>query len=438
MATPTPGAGDRFSLRGLTRSQWNCGIAAWLGWLFDGMDGTLYTLAAPVFVGQLLALHREKPELQGAWVQFWFLVGWACGGAVFGRVGDRIGRSRTIMLTILTYALFTGLSSIAHSWQELAVYRFLAALGIGGEWAAGSSLVAETWPKRWRPELSAILQSAYQVGYLIAAASLTIYSAAVKNPDMTRWIFLIGVLPSLVTFWIRRNIPEPEEWETAKSRSTGAEPKTIDLFRGPVLRTTVLTIMMCSVALTAIWGLIFWSVPQLQGLKDISGWRAVDKQAYSSQVTLLATLTAIAGNFLAAFLARRIGYRAAAGIMFAGGAACMSATYGLPHNHFEMIFWLPVAHLFIQGIFGLFPLYVPPLFPTLLRTTGAGFSYNIGRVVAAVGTVGFGVIAAGAAHHGAKPDLRVALFYLGLLPIAGVLVSFVIPEPPAAEPAAAA
>ena len=101
------------SVRDLTPVQWKAGIAAWLGWLFDGLDGTLYTLAAPVFVAQLLALHHEPVKLQGAWVQFWFLVGWACGGYVFGRIGDRIGRTRTIMLTILTYAAFTGLSSFA-------------------------------------------------------------------------------------------------------------------------------------------------------------------------------------------------------------------------------------------------------------------------------------------------------------------------------------
>ena len=416
--------------RDLTAAQWKCGIAAWLGWLFDGMDGTLYTLAAPVFVGQLLLAHHEKPGLQSAWIQFWFLVGWACGGAFFGRIGDRIGRTRTIMLTILTYALFTGLSAFAHSWQELAAYRFLAALGIGGEWAAGSSLVAETWPKKWRPELSAVLQSAYQVGYLIAAISLAIYSNVIHNEQMTRWIFLIGALPALITYWIRKNIPEPEEWTEAKKASSGAEPRTIDLFRGSVLRTTILTILVCSVALTAIWGLIFWQVPHLQGLKDINGWSKVHKQAYSSQVVIIATLTAIAGNFFAAFLARRFGYRVAAGTMFAGGVACMSAAYGVEHTHTEMYFWLPVAHFFIQGIFGLFPLYIPPLFPTLLRTSGAGFCYNIGRVVAAVGTVGFGIVAAKTAVAGANPDYRIALFYLGLLPIFGVLVAFLIPEPP--------
>jgi MFS family permease len=148
-------------------------------------------------------------------------------------------------------------------------------------------------------------------------------------------------------------------------------------------------------------------------------------------VVLIATLTAVAGNFFAAYLARRFGYRFAAGAMFAGGALCMSGAYGVEHGHTEMYFWLPVAHFFIQGIFGLFPLYIPPLFPTLLRTTGAGFCYNIGRVVAAVGTVALGIFAASipTTGAGAHPDNRVALFYLGLLPIVGVFIAFAIPEP---------
>lgn len=413
------------TLRDLSPAQWKGGIAAWLGWLFDGLDGTLYTLAAPVFVAQLLQAQHEAKGLQSAWIQFWFLIGWAFGGYLFGRIGDRIGRSRTIMLTILTYALFTGLSSFAQTWEQLAVFRFLAALGIGGEWAAGSSLVAETWPKRWRPELSAFLQSAYQVGYLFAAASLALFSHQF-TPDKTRWIFLVGVLPAFLTIWIRKNIPEPAEWHEARTRSQGPYPKTVDLFRGEVLRTTLCTILLCSVALTTIWGLIFWSVFHLQALPDIQQWKLQDRQSYASQVILVATATAIAGNFGAALLARRFGYRLAAAAMSAGSVLMMTAAYGMPHSHTEMYLWLPLAHFFVQGIFGLFPLYIPPLFPTLLRTSGAGFCYNIGRVVAAIGTVGFGLAAQ--SHKGAL-DYRTSLFYLGLLPILGILVAFVIPEP---------
>src|SRR4029077_1717062 len=126
---------------------------AWLGWLFDGLDMHLYVLVALPFVAELMQLNKTDPAVshRSGLIQAAFLVGWALGGAFFGRVGDRIGRSRALSLTILTYALFTGLAFFAQTWWQLLILRFLAALGIGGEWAVGASLLSETWPRRWRP-----------------------------------------------------------------------------------------------------------------------------------------------------------------------------------------------------------------------------------------------------------------------------------------------
>jgi len=149
-------------LRDLSPHQWKSGIAAWLGWLFDGLDMHLYTLVWAVFVAQLMGVAEDHPDVgrNGSIIQALFLVGWALGGAFFGRVGDLVGRSRTLMLTILTYACFTGLSFFAQTWWHLGICRFLSALGIGGEWAVGASLLSETWPKNWRPWIAAVLQSA--------------------------------------------------------------------------------------------------------------------------------------------------------------------------------------------------------------------------------------------------------------------------------------
>src|SRR5207253_10195813 len=135
-------------LRDLSAQQWKSGIAAWLGWLFDGLDMHLYVLVATPFVAQLLQADTKDPAVgyYSSWIQAAFLIGWALGGGFFGRVADRLGRSRALMLTILTYALFTGLSIFAQTWCQLLVFRFLAALGIGGEWAVGASLLSETWP----------------------------------------------------------------------------------------------------------------------------------------------------------------------------------------------------------------------------------------------------------------------------------------------------
>src|SRR5271170_7917982 len=159
-------------LRDLSPQQWKSGAAAWLGWLFDGLDMHLYVLVATPFVAELLGTDDKKSEAVtrcSSWIQAAFLIGWALGGGFFGRVADRLGRSRALTLTILTYASFTGVSYFAQTWWQLLIFRFLAALGIGGEWAVGASLISETWPRRWRPWMAAVLQTAVNIGVLLAA-----------------------------------------------------------------------------------------------------------------------------------------------------------------------------------------------------------------------------------------------------------------------------
>ena len=170
-----PSPAEARSLRELSPEQWKSGIAAWLGWTFDGLDMHLYTLVAAPFVMELLgASSPADPAVRerSSWIQAAFLVGWALGGGFFGRIGDRLGRSRALSLTILTYALFTGLSFFAQAWWQLMIFRFLAALGIGGEWAVGSSLLSETWPRRWRPWIAAVLQTGVNIGILVACVAV--------------------------------------------------------------------------------------------------------------------------------------------------------------------------------------------------------------------------------------------------------------------------
>src|SRR5438552_4461887 len=225
------------TLRELTPLQWKSGIAAWLGWLFDGLELHLYTLVAGPFVMQLLhTTDSANPAIKekSAYIQASFLVGWALGGAFFGRLGDLLGRSRALCLTILTYAAFTGLSSGAQTWWQLLICRFLSALGIGGEWAVGASLLAETWPKRWRPWIAATLQSGVNFGILLACVAGFMFERA--NP---RYIFLVGILPALLTLWVRRSVPEPAEWQQARTQVQTSVPGVADLFRGDVLPTTL-------------------------------------------------------------------------------------------------------------------------------------------------------------------------------------------------------
>src|SRR5206468_2164285 len=140
-----------------------------------------------------------------------FLIGWALGGGFFGRIADRLGRSRALTMTILTYALFTGMSFFAQAWWQLFIFRFLAALGIGGEWSVGASLLSETWPKRWRPWLAAVLQTGVNIGILFACVAFSIMRLPmIELPH--RFVFLVGVVPAFVVLWIRKAVPETEEW----------------------------------------------------------------------------------------------------------------------------------------------------------------------------------------------------------------------------------
>jgi len=233
----------------LSARQWKSGIAAWLGWMFDGLDMHLYTLVAAPFVMQLIAAPSTSDPAVGQYasiIQAAFLLGWALGGGFFGFIGDRFGRSRTLSFTVLTYAAFTGLSFFAETWWQLMIFRFLAALGIGGEWAVGASLLAETWPKTWRPWIAAVLQCGVNVGILGAVAAN--YFMAGLPP---KFLFLVGVLPSLLVFWIRRAVPEPEEWHTAKAAAKHHQPGIGELFRGETRRITLWVMLVCGISLTA-------------------------------------------------------------------------------------------------------------------------------------------------------------------------------------------
>ena len=250
--------GGVIRLSDLSGTQWRSGLAAWLGWFFDGLDMHLYTLVATPFVAQLLMtdVRSDAVRERSSWIQAAFLVGWALGGGFFGCLGDRLGRSRALTLTILTYALFTGLSFVATDWWHLLIYRFLAALGIGGEWAVGASLLSETWPERWRHWLAAVLQSGVNCGVLLATLAGYLILTVAEQPN--RAVFLVGVVPAFIVLWIQQAFPETFEWHTAKERAACDAPGFIALFQPPVLRITIVAILVCATALTAHWAFMFW------------------------------------------------------------------------------------------------------------------------------------------------------------------------------------
>jgi len=423
-------------LSDITPQQWRSGIAAWLGWFFDGLDMHLYTLVAAPFVMSLLhAASISDPEVKAksSWIQAAFLVGWALGGGFFGTIGDRLGRSKTLGLTILTYAAFTGLSCFAQTWWQLMIFRFMAALGIGGEWAVGSALLSETWPSKWRPWAAAVLQTGVNIGVLLACVVAFVLAAHLRA------VFLVGILPALIVFWIRKSVPEPDEWVAAQKRlksrefsvSNGgdslgyqptpqAKPSIIDLFRGSILSITVRVVIVCACSLTAWWAFMFWINQHIMSLPDIAAWPDTARKRLAYEAFFLLIGASIVGNFFAAILAKLFGYRRAIAMMCVGFCLAMIGTFYTPRGHVSLLTWIPWIGFF-SGVFGLFTMYLPPLFPTLLRTTGAGFCYNIGRLAAAFGTIFFGLFAK-------VGDFRQTLLYNSFLFIPAIIVAMTLPD----------
>jgi predicted MFS family arabinose efflux permease len=409
---------DAKHLRDLTPHQWKSGIAAWLGWMFDGLDMHLYTLVAVAFVAQLMMISdTTDPAVKEktAYIQAAFLVGWAVGGAFFGRIGDWLGRSKALILTILTYAGFTGLSFFAQSWEQLMICRFLAALGIGGEWAVGASLLAETWPKTWRPWLAAILQTGVNLGVLLASLSVFLLSSIPGYES--KWVFLIGILPALVTLWIRHAVPETEAWHAAKKQVQAKPPGVRDLFRGDIRRTTLLTLVVCALGLSAHWAFIFWCSQHLRSLPEFVGKTPGELAQVATWAMTWIMVTSIIGNFVAALMARSLGYRTSIVAMFIVYGLTMLWCYHVDRTMAAMWPFLLTIGL-CQGVFGLFTMYLPPLFPVLVRTTGAGFCYNFGRIAAAVGTVSFIWFS----------DYRSALMGAGALFLLAAVVAAFLPD----------
>ena len=408
------------TLRDLTPSQWRSGIAAWLGWMFDGLDMHIYTVVAAPFVAELLQADIHEPIVgyRSSLIQAAFLLGWAVGGGFFGRIGDRLGRARALMLTILTYAMFTGLSSIAQTWWHLLVFRFLAALGIGGEWAVGAALLSETWPQAWRPWIAAVLQTAVNVGVVVAMAAVWSMSSLGLGH---RSVFLVGILPALIVLWIRRAVPETEEWRTAKARAGGYVPRISDLFRRPLRRTTILVIAVCSLSLSGHWAFLFWFPQHFRTLPGIAELADSQKTQWTSLALMICIGVSITGNFLAAAIARRVGYRRAIASGCVLYFATVAGVYTWLPSWRVLLFWFALIGTY-QGIFGLFTMYLPSLFPTLLRTTGAGFCYNIGRIAAAFATVFSGTL-------NRPGDFQAAIVCSSFLFLPAAAIALLLPEP---------
>jgi MFS family permease len=397
---------------GVTRYQWLVLFIAWLGWVFDAMDATIYAIVLHPALHDLLQssgqpVTSEQVGWYGGIIFSVFLIGWAIGGIFFGLVADHIGRTKTLIATILIYAVFTGLAALSQDWWHLAIYRFLTALGIGGEWAAGAALVAETWPEEKRAKAAGILQSAWAAGFFLAAS----FNLLLKGYGW-RVLFVIGVLPAFVSLLVRWHVKEPDRWVTAhkQDHKTNLEHLS-EIFSPSLRRATVVGSALAFVAVFGLWGSTNWAPTLVRELSDLKGYDNAALSAFVSYAIMALNGGALFGYLGFGPLADRFGRRAVFAFMCLGSLVMLPVTYLIPTTYVGVLMLLPILGFFNNGIFSGFPIYLPELYPTRLRATGAGFCFNAGRVMASASPFLTGWLVTSLGTFG-RAASTVALIYL--------------------------
>ena len=368
-------------LGGLSRYQLLVLLVAWMGWVFDSMDATIYNLVLTPALRELLGKNNTAENIgwYGGIILAIFLVGWAIGGVLLGILADYIGRARTLVIAILIYAVFTGLAGFAHSWWELAIYRFITALGVGGEWASGATLVAEVLPESLRVKGAGVLQSAWGAGYFLAAGVYLLLAG-----HSWRVMFFVGLVPALVGLFALLKIHEPERWKEAKpDKSAGLT--LWGLFAPARRRDTFVGAALAFVAVFGLWGATNWTPSLVRERIEAARLMPTDIAAMVSYAVMALNAGSIVGYFAFPPLAERIGRRPAFAVMMIGAAIALPGTFLAPRSYGGVLAALPVLGFFTNGIFSGFPIYLPELFPTAMRATGSGFCFNAGRVLAASG-----------------------------------------------------
>ena len=387
-------------------------LAAFLGWMFDGMEmGIFPIVAGPALEEMAHGLQgQELTAFVGGWMGWataLFLWGAALGGLAFGWLGDKVGRVRAMSLSILCYSLFTGLSYFAVQPWHLPAFRFVAALGMGGEWALGVALVMEIWPEKRRPLLAGVIGAAANVGFALIAVIAIAYPVIKTS---WRWVMLIGALPAVLTFFIRLFVPESERWRAA-AEGRHTHPLR-EIFRAPLLRRTLLAIVLSSVVLIVTWGAVQW-------LALVGQDRAGSADPRAKAVTqAVSALGAVFGCLLGAWLGR-FGRRRAYFVLCV--LALGVTTYLFRFTRFydlEFFIFVLLAGGFTGAFYGWLPLYLPELFPTRVRATAQGLSYNTGRVLAGFGALQTGTLVEklGGSYERAGATI-VLVYFVGMVTI---------------------
>lgn len=421
---------------GLTRYHYLVLTVAAMGWLFDTMDQWLFVFARMPAMKDLLAQAHpgaspaevgDMAKYYGGIVQAVFLFGWATGGLFFGMVGDRLGRTRTMIVTILIYALFTGLSALSQNWQQFAMFRFLTGLGIGGEFAAGASLVAEAMPEHARTMAMAVLQACSAFGNMMAGAVNLILASVTTDHGAWRWLFVIGAAPAALVFVIGYFLKEPERWTAARdaARSGEIELGSIPhLFREAELRrNTLVGVGLAAVGVIGFWGIGTFSPDLLRSVINPASDPSLAR--YTEQMVGATGIAQNCGSFFGmlgfAWFAQRIGRRPTFAASFIACTLIVPAVFHLTTSGTIAFITFPVLGLVTSLLFGGYAVYFTELFPTRLRATGTGVCYNVARYLAMAGPFLQGYLSQ-------QFGIRMAATYLSATFLLGLVVLIWAPE----------
>lgn len=355
-------------------------LAGGLGWMLDAFDVALYSLV-------LAHLMRDfgMNETVGGLLNSLTLIASALGGFLFGFVADRIGRTRSLMATILIYSVASGACGLSNTIVELAIFRFILGLGMGGEWSTGAALVAETWPAEHRGKALGFMQSSYAIGEMIAAGIVGFLLPRFG----WRSVFFVGVLPALLVFWIQRRVPEPAIWKE-KSRRQGVAEALRRMWRKDLRRNGVIATAMNACTMFGYWGLFTW-IPAYLALPVSEGGRGLGLMKTTAWLIVMGVgkwLGYTIFGFSADAFGRRKSY-----VAYLLIAAILVPIYGLTHTPLWLLVLGPLVAFFGTGYFSGFGAIVSELFPTEIRATAMGTSYNVGRGISALAPLTIGLLA---------------------------------------------
>jgi MFS family permease len=407
--------------RGITRYEWLVLIIASAGWIFDVYEGQIFNLTRNDMLQDIIGVGADHPDIKkyGDWFLGIFLLGGTFGGLLFGSLADKHGRRSIMVITILMYSVFSGLTYFATDLWHVMVLRFLVAMGVGGEWAVAAALVAEVFPTKARAQASGIFHTTSVIGTWLATL------AAILVGSNWRYAYLIGVLPALLIVWVRIAVKEPKSWEDSKRDN----PKKMGSFKElltvrPWSKHAYLAMGLAAVGLGTFWAVTVAGQDLARAMLKSEGVTDADvagkaKFAYG----IVQTLGGGFGLLLFGPLAARFGRRKTFIFYHLAAVIIVPITCYLPQSYTTLLILLPIFGFFTLGMHAGYAVYFPELFPNHLRATGTSWGFNGGRILA-VSVLLF----SGWLKSQEGMDLKLALTGLSSLFLVGAFLMIFLPE----------